>query len=303
MVSVRTTGRNEYPRTDQEMSMTRQDSALWPFYLVVDVSWSMSLAGKIEAADRMVSSIVDTLARDPVAATIRFGLVEFSDDARIRLPLGDIAAVKGGPPKFTARAGTSFQSAFTLLRDAIPKDLTRLAATRTRTIIRRPTVFLLTDGGPTDDEREWHSALTSLTALPARPKVVPCGVDAAPVGVLSRLAHPRNPRHHGTAYLMDPAYPPAQAISAFAEVVISSMLASCRRSDGRTMLPPVNRVPAGLTGHRITTRSPSTGSAGFPGPGDRGRMGRCRTDSSDARLNSRGCTVSSPERPTGNRQP
>ncbi|HZN76220.1 MAG TPA: VWA domain-containing protein [Micromonosporaceae bacterium] len=241
--------------------MNRQSSALLPFYLVVDVSWSMSLAGKIEAVGDMASAIIDALVQDPVASTtVRFGLVEFSDDARIRLPLDGVASANGVAPELTVRAGTSFQSVFALLEDAIPADLARLATTRT--LVRRPTVFLLTDGEPTDDERGWRSAFASLTALPARPSIVPCGVDQATVRVMSELVHPRSRRHSGTLYMMDPTYPPAQAITAFADIVISSMLASSRRSDGRAALPTARRVPPGLTRHRITAPSQPAGRGG-----------------------------------------
>jgi uncharacterized protein YegL len=238
--------------TYKGIDMDRQSSALFPFYLVVDVSWSMSLEGKIEAAGGMVSSIIDALVRAPMAhTTVRFGLIEFSDDARIRLPLDEIAA-NGVAPELTVRAGTSFQAVFALLEDVIPADLARLATTRTA--VRRPTVFLLTDGEPTDDERGWRSALASLTSLPARPNIVACGVERATVRVMSAVVHPRSRRHSGTLYMMDPVYPPAQAIAAFAEIVISSMLASSRRSDGRTVLPTARRVPPGLTRHRSPRR-------------------------------------------------
>jgi len=265
----------------------------------------MSLEGKVEAANHIVPAIIDALAQDRVASTrVRFGLIEFSDDARILLPLRGVAGPTVTAPALTVRAGTSFRSAFTLLQEAVPADVARLETNHR--VVHRPTVFFLTDGEPTDDDKAWRSAFASLVARRA-PSIVPCGVGQATVRVMSTLVHPRRGPHGGTLYMMDPAYPPAQAVNAFGAVVVSSMRASSRRSDGRTVLPTENGVPSGLTWHRVEDRQrtmarngrwrvgqerrPGTmcqsGPAGSPSGAAPGTMGSWRTEaSSGGNLNS-----------------
>jgi uncharacterized protein YegL len=299
--------------------MNGSTQALLPFYLVVDVSWSMSLEGKVEAASRLVPEIIDALAGDPAtSANIRFGLIDFSDDARIRLPLRRLPAMSAATPKLTVRAGTSFRSVFTLLRKSISADMARLETGCEW--VQSPTIFFLTDGEPTDDDRAWRSAFVSLISQRSRPRVVPCGVGQATLRMMSTLVHPTSGREGGTVYMMDRTYPPAHAITAFAEIVIASMLASSRRSDGRTVLPTTHGVPSGLTRHRIDDwprstwqntgwgegyEDPSemmcpTGSLGSRNGGAHGTMVRCRTQSSSgARRNSLNYAPTSPRRPTG----
>ena len=70
--------------------MDHSGAKLLPFYLVVDVSISMS-GRKLDSANRMLPSIVDALAKNPILSDkVRFGIIDFSDDAQVRLPLCDL---------------------------------------------------------------------------------------------------------------------------------------------------------------------------------------------------------------------
>src|SRR5262245_66224432 len=73
--------------TNSAGGLMSEQGILLPFYLVVDVSYSM-LGPKLDAANRVVPEVADALAKNPILEDkIRFGLIDFSDDARVVLPL------------------------------------------------------------------------------------------------------------------------------------------------------------------------------------------------------------------------
>src|SRR5690242_19700787 len=101
---------------------------LLPFYLVVDVSFSMS-GSKLEALNRILPTAVDALAQNPILSDkIRIGLIEFSNDARVRLPLCDPLDEQLTLPALTAQGGTSYSAAFRLLRHEIKANVMQLKA-------------------------------------------------------------------------------------------------------------------------------------------------------------------------------
>jgi uncharacterized protein YegL len=58
---------------------------LLPFYVVTDVSYSMS-GRKLDAANQILPRVVDALAQNPILSDkVRIGLVDFSDDAKVQL--------------------------------------------------------------------------------------------------------------------------------------------------------------------------------------------------------------------------
>src|SRR3954464_12931570 len=63
-----------------------------PFYLLCDVSASME--SDIATLNSALFRIRDALAMEPVLSDkVRFGVIDFSDDARVVVPLGDFADV------------------------------------------------------------------------------------------------------------------------------------------------------------------------------------------------------------------
>src|SRR5689334_16329465 len=132
-----------------------------PFYLVADASYSMSQDGKIDTLNQLLPQLRDELVRNPVVGDmVRFGLLDFSDDATIVLPLTDIRSVEV-LPTLSPRGGTSFVAAFKLLRQQIESDYAQLRADGFS--IKRTTAVFLSDGAPTDDDAAWRQAYADLT--------------------------------------------------------------------------------------------------------------------------------------------
>jgi uncharacterized protein YegL len=231
---------------------------LLPFYLVVDVSGSMS-GRKLDAANRIMLEVRNALAKAPILADkVRFGLIDFGSDAQVRLPLCDVLDDGVTVPTLAVRGATSYLAAFRLLRKQIEADVDHLKADGFA--VHRPAVFFLSDGEPTDTESEWRAAFHDLTwyekdtkqGFAKFPNVIPFGVDQANPQVLQSLIHPATGNKQMQMYLMDKGEDAAKAIMSVAEILISSVLASSHSvgvNGSGIMLPAKQDVPAGITAY------------------------------------------------------
>ncbi|GIF73922.1 vWA domain-containing protein [Asanoa siamensis] len=228
--------------------MDHTGAKLLPFYLVIDVSWSMSLDGKLDAANAIMPSIVDALAQNPILSDkVRFGLIDFSDTAQVRLPLCDLLDPNLTLPALSVSGGTSFGAAFTTLKREIEANVAQLKADQY--VVHRPTVWFISDGEPTDEESSWRPAFAELTQSKMYPNFIPCGVDKADVNVMGSLIHPASGPKKMALYMMDPQFQAAKAITAMAEILISSMIQSGYSLAGGntgTILPAKSSLPAGI---------------------------------------------------------
>jgi uncharacterized protein YegL len=229
--------------------MDQAGAKLLPFYLVIDASWSMS-GDKLEAANDIMPAIVDALAQNPILSDkVRFGLIDFAEDAQVRLPLCDLLDPNLALPALEVRGGTSYAAAFHALRQEIEANVAQLKADQF--VVHRPTAWFITDGEPTDEEHEWRAAFADLTSSKAYPNFIPCGVDpAANRQVLGSLIHPSTGPKKMAMYSMDSGFQPAKAITAVAEILISSMIQSgysLANGNTGTILPAKSSLPAGIT--------------------------------------------------------
>lgn len=155
-----------------------------PCYVVCDVSLSMTdHIDELNAGLREFRGAVHADAS--VAERIRCCLVGFAETPRVLQPLYSLATVPV-VPKLGASTGTNFGPAFIFLREAIERDVRSLKAERVR--VRRPIVFFLSDGLPTDPVT-WPAAYATLTdpAWAPRPDVIAYGVGAADRDTLVRI--------------------------------------------------------------------------------------------------------------------
>ncbi|WP_328618141.1 VWA domain-containing protein [Amycolatopsis sp. NBC_00355] len=230
--------------------MEANGAKLLPFYLVIDASYSMS-GKKIDSANRILGQVRDALAQNPILSDkVRIGLVDFADDARVQLPLCDVLEPSLNLPTVTPRGGTSYVAAFELLHSTIAANIKLLKADKF--LVHRPTVFFLSDGAPTDRTAEWKAAFAELVGDKAYPNVIAFGVDDADARVLQSLIHPSTGGKQMQMYLMDKGEDAAKAITAMAEIMISSVLESGRsmsQGESGIKLPDKEDLPAGVTSH------------------------------------------------------
>jgi uncharacterized protein YegL len=231
--------------------MENTGAKLLPFYVVTDVSFSMS-GDKIKKVNNILPSIVDALSENPILSDkVRIGLIDFSDDARVQLRLCDVLEPTLTLPTLGVRGGTSYAAAFRLLRTEIADNVKQLKVDGY--LVHRPAVFFLSDGEPTDREAEWRSAFTDLTGDKAYPNIIPFGVDGANGKTMQALIHPSSGEKQMKMYLMDDGSDAAQAITGAAEIMINSVIQSGHSiSQGQSgiKLPDDDDLPTGLTPYK-----------------------------------------------------
>jgi uncharacterized protein YegL len=205
-----------------------------PFYVIVDVSYSMTMIPKapdgsgeapLAAGNHIVRAVKEALDEAPILADkVRFSLLDFSDDAQVIIPMCDLMRVQPGDiPQLQARGGTSFVAAFNLLKRQIGIDVAQLKADGHK--VHRPAVFFLTDGEPTDDDAEWKASFAALTdpMFKERPNFIPFGVAEAKKAILDHLVYPQGKMR---SFVTKQGEDPARAITTMAEKLVGSVLAS-----------------------------------------------------------------------------
>ncbi|GGN18374.1 VWA domain-containing protein [Actinoplanes hulinensis] len=205
-----------------------------PFYIVVDVSLSMSVPqggdkSAIQAANEILPTVIDGIEASPTLGdVVRLGAVDFSDDARVVLRLDDVRNVNP-IPQFTVRGATSYAAAFRLLRQEIEKDYAQLRGDNYKAY--RPAVFFITDGEPTDDQSDIVAAYNDLTdpSFKLRPNLIPFGVGTATKDQLDQWVYPKEgSKKPMRSYVMRDGADPAKAITKVAEILLSSVIASAQ---------------------------------------------------------------------------
>lgn len=179
------------------------DQAAAPFYVVVDVSASMATEltsddgvhgeSPIISCNRIVRRVWDDLCDAPIlGSTIRFSLLDFSDDTRVVLSMCDLMQTQpiDIPNLQVRRGGRSFTSAFDLLRRQLEIDVAQLEASGHR--VFRPTLLFVVNGEPTDDETSWRASFAALTdsRFRERPNVLSLGIAEAKMSTLDQLVSP-----------------------------------------------------------------------------------------------------------------
>ena len=141
-----------------------------PVYLLLDTSASMT-GEPIEAVQTGLQALMSALRRDPHALeTVYLSVITFGSAAQEVSPLAEVTAFKA--PTITASGTTSMGAALTLLAKAIERDVIR--GTSERRGDWKPLVFLMSDGGPTDD---WRRGKADLEKVPIA-TLVACAAGA-----------------------------------------------------------------------------------------------------------------------------
>ncbi|MFS8095658.1 hypothetical protein LFM09_00805 [Lentzea alba] len=160
-------------------------SDVLPCYVVCDVSLSMGAhIDEVNAGMREFRGVVHANRR--VSAQIRLCVVVFAERPLVARPLRPVLDA-AGPISPHQESGSAFGSAFTLVRNTIEHDVKSLKAQRIR--VRRPVLFFISDGRPTDPG--WPAALARLTAAVPCPEMIAFGLGAVDQLVLARIGTSR----------------------------------------------------------------------------------------------------------------
>ncbi|MGP4009189.1 vWA domain-containing protein [Streptomyces sp. 4N124] len=165
-----------------------------PIYVAGDVSLSME-GEPIRALNEMLETFRIGLINNPEAGDVaRLAMLSFSDTAKLDVPLTDVVDIKA-MPTLTAVASTAYGAVFDLLASDIPSSVLALKGAGHR--VYRPSVFLITDGQPNDDETFRWAAYQRLVAPENRwrPNIAVFGLGTADREMCRKIA-----RGRGKAY-------------------------------------------------------------------------------------------------------
>lgn len=214
--------------------------ALLPFYVLVDVSYSMLtpeiIDGKtvtgMEAVNEITPQVFNLFREQPqLRDQARFGIVDFAGTASTPLALCDPMTSPGAPTLTPRQDGTSYATAFRALRERIEEDVAHLKADGNN--VYRPAVFFLTDGEPNPGdpyETAWNELVDE--QFRARPNFVPFGIREAEKSVLDRFArYKTKAREDGSvppaaAFMARDGVPVVRAIEGMVDLLLQSILAS-----------------------------------------------------------------------------
>lgn len=151
-----------------------------PVYLLLDTSGSMS-GEPIEAVKNGVQVLVSTLRQDPYALeTAYISVITFESNAQQLVPLTDLASFQ--PPSISAGGGTSLGAGLKLLAECIDREVGK--STPEQKGDWKPLVFIMTDGGPTD---QWQSGLAEFQRRKVGITVACAAGGAADTNVLKQI--------------------------------------------------------------------------------------------------------------------
>ena len=123
-----------------------------PVYFLIDTSSSVG-GEPIEAIRVGLDTLISALRQDPQALeTAHLCVITFASEAKVVTPLTEITSVQ--IPRITARGKTALGAGLTLLAACIDTDIVK--STPEAKGDWKPLVFLMTDGGPSDD---WRAGL------------------------------------------------------------------------------------------------------------------------------------------------
>jgi uncharacterized protein YegL len=209
--------------TVHERAGVEQGQLVMPFYLICDVSGSMSRDMRTlnDGVRRLRRAIVAEPVVDDVAQVC---VMSFSDTAKVVMPMGQMSEQE--VPELHVEGGTNYGEAFRVLAQAIGQDTAKLRADGYK--VYRPCAFFLTDGLPND--RDWHQTFTSTLTydrqtgrgMKAHPIFVPFGFRKAREDVLSQLAYPkdRGKWYHAKTADVD------QALKGILEIIMNTVVTS-----------------------------------------------------------------------------
>ncbi len=218
--------------------------AVFPFYLCLDVSASMSGA-PIEGVNRQLPLLRSAIGEDPaIAEVIRFGLITFSDVAHTVLSLCDLSLVEA-VPEVASQGRTSYGAAFDHLRQTIEGDYHSSRADGDRWY--RPAVVFISDGQPTDAPEAWRAAHSRLVdpGWKRHPNILAFGFGEANADVLAEVSE----RKPNRAFIAAEGAEPAKVVPELMTGLISSIVSSSASvySGNAQLVPPevpsMNPIP------------------------------------------------------------
>jgi uncharacterized protein YegL len=179
---------------------------IYPLYIVIDASLSMNkeVNGKrrIDLAREIPLSLLRLYEEDnSLVSSVYVSVLTFNTEVKVLSELGEIPKLLKLPKEITAESKTYFGQVFSTLYERINADFERLSGANK---FMKPSVLMVTDGGPNDDKDERHAAFRKLipvskqtnkpdrTIFPLWPQIIMLGIDVANETVLQAYSFKNN---------------------------------------------------------------------------------------------------------------
>jgi hypothetical protein len=208
---------------------------VYPLYLVIDASASMKMEvnGKtrIDLARQIPLALLRLYEEDnSIVSAVQVSIITFNSEAKCVLELGEIQRLRSLPLQFEAQSKTFFGKAFDEIYERINADYKRLSGANK---FMKPTVVIVTDGGPNDEAGDRNSAFRRLVPIDKNtgrpdpnafalwPQIIMLGIDAASEKALQLFSH-----RNETYYKADDAMSVDQQIAKIAKKVKDAVSSS-----------------------------------------------------------------------------
>ncbi|MDR2498869.1 MAG: VWA domain-containing protein [Tannerellaceae bacterium] len=177
-----------------------------PVYLLLDTSGSM-MGEAIEAVKNGMQELVASLRKDPYALeTAYLSVITFDTSAKQIIPLTELSMFQ--TPDLKASGATALGEALSLLAQKIDTEVTK--SSQEVKGDWKPLVFIMTDGGPTDN---WEKGLKELQTKKTGEIIACAAGPSAKTEVLKKIS--------GT--VVELATADSKSISAFFKWISSSV--------------------------------------------------------------------------------
>lgn len=198
-----------------------------PFYILCDTSSSMR-GDRIASVNRELPTLLHAILSDPIVdQKIRLGIVSFSTEARVDLPLSQLSQ-HTSMPTLSAGGQTNYAKGFTKTREVIEKDLKELKSSGYTPY--RPCVYLITDGRPGDGWKRIRDNWVDRLANRYAPNIISFGVAEADQEVLTRVSTQ-------FTFLADQGSNSANALKEVLHCIASSVVGSARNNQAALVIP------------------------------------------------------------------
>ena len=198
-----------------------------PVYLVLDTSGSM-MGEPIAAVETGVQILVSALRQDPYALeTAYLSVITFDSSAKQIVPLTELTAFQ--TPSIQASGTTALGDALNLLANKIDTEVTKTTAEKKGDW--KPLVFIMTDGGPTDN---WQSGLAEFRKRKVGMTIACAAGQGADTNVLKQITE--------CVVQLDTA--DSSTIKAFFKWVSASVSTGSQKVDGGNEIAGLGELPS-----------------------------------------------------------
>lgn len=183
---------------------------------------------RIASVNRELPMLRQAILSDPIVdKKIRLGIVSFSTDARVELPLSQLSE-HTSMPTLSAGGQTNYAKGFTKTWEMIEEDIKELKSSGYSTY--RPCVYLITDGRPGDGWKRIRDNWVDRLGNRYAPNIISFGVAEADQEVLTRVSTQ-------FTFLADQGTSSTNALKEVMHCIASSVVGSARNNEAALVIP------------------------------------------------------------------